>query len=82
MQPLLGLKPVAVPAEVQGLELLAGLAEQVAFADQDLVGLCRDPGYAENPPQVRRVRRDWPEGHPHNRRLLKIDPSSSDVQAR
>jgi hypothetical protein len=47
MQTLLGLKPVAVPAEVQGPELLAGLAEQVAFADQDLVGLCRFARYAE-----------------------------------
>jgi hypothetical protein len=27
----LGLKPVAVPAEVQGPELLAGLADEVAF---------------------------------------------------
>jgi hypothetical protein len=31
MQTVLRLKPVAIPAEVQGSELLAGLAEQVAF---------------------------------------------------
>jgi hypothetical protein len=47
MQTLLGLKPVAVPAEVQGAELLAGGADEVAFADEDLVGLCRGVGYAE-----------------------------------
>jgi len=60
MQALLGLKPVAVPAEVQGAQLLAGLADQVAFADEDLIGLRRFPSYAENPriprePRGRRV---------------------------
>jgi hypothetical protein len=32
-----GLQPVPIPAEVQGPELLAGLADQVALADQDLL---------------------------------------------
>jgi hypothetical protein len=35
----LRLKPVAVSPEVQRAQLLAGLANKVAFADQDLVGV-------------------------------------------
>jgi hypothetical protein len=47
MQGLLGLKPVAVLAEVQGAQLLAGLADEVGFADEDLVGLCGLACYAD-----------------------------------
>src|SRR3954471_6899471 len=36
-----GLKPVAVAPEVQRAQLLARLSDQVAFADQDLVGIPR-----------------------------------------
>jgi hypothetical protein len=32
---------------MQGTQLLAGLADQVAFANQDLVGLCRFARYAD-----------------------------------
>jgi hypothetical protein len=32
---------------VQGAELFAGFADEVAFADEDLVGLCRFARYAE-----------------------------------
>jgi hypothetical protein len=46
------LKPVAVPAEMQRTQLVAGLADQVAFADQDLVGLCRGLRYAERSPGI------------------------------
>jgi hypothetical protein len=37
---------------MQGTQLVAGLADQVAFADQDLVGLCRSSGYAEGQAKV------------------------------
>ena len=43
-----GLEPVAISAEVHGAQLLAGLADEVAFADQDLVGLCRRGSYADS----------------------------------
>src|SRR5437868_6582505 len=33
----LGLKPVAIPAEMQRAQLLARLTDQIAFADEDLV---------------------------------------------
>jgi hypothetical protein len=33
-------------------EPVAGLADQVAFADQDLVGLCRFARYAEDVPRL------------------------------
>jgi hypothetical protein len=46
----LGLKPVAVPAGVQRPQLLARLADQVVFADEDLVGLCGFMRYAERFP--------------------------------
>jgi hypothetical protein len=32
---------------MQGAKLLAGLADQIAFGDQDLVGLCRFASYAD-----------------------------------
>jgi hypothetical protein len=34
---------------VQGAELLANLSDQIAFADQDLVGLCGFASYADRP---------------------------------
>jgi hypothetical protein len=53
------LKPVAVAAEVQRADRLAGLAEQIALADQDLIGLCRVPSHSEEPlPQIAEKRRD------------------------
>src|SRR5215207_8455493 len=53
----LRLQPVAVAAEVQRAQLLARLSDQVALADQDLVGLCRFPRYAERFPRSPAERR-------------------------
>jgi hypothetical protein len=67
----LGLMPVAVPAELQGPQLLARLAEQIAFADQDLVGVPRPRlalGAALHRATARRVPRD-PSGRSSNRRI-------------